>query len=44
MNEELDNFLYKKELKECTDDCKIKRFLRNGYCPNCDGKNFWVLI
>jgi len=39
MNKERDDFLYKKELEECVQDCKIRRFLRNGYCPSCDSKN-----
>lgn len=39
MNKELDDFLYKKEQEECVKDIKIKRFLRNGYCPSCNGRN-----
>ncbi len=49
MNKELDDFLYKKEFNECVEDCRIKRFLRNGYCPSCNGRNlkksykFWIM-
>lgn len=39
INKELAEILYQKEFKECVQDCEIRCFLRNGYCPNCDGQN-----